>query len=307
MNGIVGIKPSVGLVSRAGIIPISASQDTAGPMTRTVRDGALILEAICGPDTRDPATQTLDVSPDGLLGGLAAALDAAALTGARVGVARGYAGFHPGVDALLEQALGDLRNAGATVIDPVPLPAVEEVRPHEQVVMETEFKAGIASYLATRSTLTRPRNLSDLIDFNRALAAKVMPHFGQERFEAALARGEVGGAEHAAARQASLTVAATDGIDASLAGDQLDIIVAPTSSPAWMIDWINGDHRTGGCSALPAVAGYPHVTVPMGFVEHLPVGLSFIGGGFGDRKVISLAHAYEQCSAHQRPATPDLN
>ena len=299
MNGLVGIKPSIGLVSRAGIIPIAASQDTAGPMTRTVRDGALLLAAIAGRDPRDPSTDKAHT----LATGLAANLDQDSLNGARLGVARGYAGFNDRVDAVLDGAIADLKTAGTEVVDPIDLTRPETIRPFEQVVMETEFKAGINAYLAERSGSTKPRDLDDIIGFNRALAEKVMPHFGQERLEAAQARSGLDDPDYLAARDTSVRLAATEGIDAAMAQHELDAIIAPTTSPAWMIDWINGDHRSGGCSCPAAVAGYPHVTVPMGFVEHLPVGLSFFAGANSDRKVIELAFAYEQCSLRRRPPT----
>ena len=299
-NGIVGIKPSIGLVSRRGIIPIAESQDTAGPMTRSVADAALVLAAIVGADNADPVTEAAGLHwPNE-----AVELDANALKGARIGVARNYAGFHDRVDGLLETALSDLRNAGAEIIDPVDIPPMNDIRPHVSVVMETEFKAGLATYLATRQSNVAIRNVSDLIAFNRDNAAVAMPHFQQERLEASAARGDLNDPDYLESRRASLQYARAEGIDAALQTHHLDAIIAPTHTAAWLIDWIGGDNRRGGCSGPPAAAGYPHITVPMGFVEHLPVGLSFFAGAFQDRDVIRLAYAYEQYTHHFR--APEL-
>lgn len=297
MNGIVGIKPTVGLVSRAGIVPISASQDTAGPMTRTVRDGALMLTALVGADPRDAATAGADTRAIDF----AADLDTATLVGKRIGVARSYTGYHPGADACLEAALDALRDAGATVVDEVALTPPEIIRPFERVVMETEFKAGLQAYLATRPAGQTIATLDELIAFNDAYADTVLAHFGQEILEASAKRSGLDDPEYLEARRQCLRLTREEGIDAALGKHRLDALVAPTTSPAWLIDWIDGDNRKGGCACPPAVAGYPHVTVPMGFVKHLPVGLSFIGRAFADAKVIALAHAFE-CHTRARRA-----
>jgi amidase len=293
MNGVVGIKPSLGLVSRAGIIPIAASQDTAGPMTRSVRDALLLLAAIAGADPRDPTTAA-GVAVADALSGLARDLDGAGLRGVRLGVARSYAGYHDGVDALLEDALSALRGAGAEIVDEVPLTPGDTLREPEQVVMEYEFKHGLEAYLRTRDDTLAVRDLAGVVRFNEDNAQTVMPHFGQERHLAALSRGALTDPDYLTARERSLALAARDGIDAALSLHRLDALVAPTTSPAWLIDWICGDNRKGSAAAPAAVAGYPHVSVPMGCVRHLPVGLSIFAGAMQDATVIRIAHAFER-------------
>jgi amidase len=295
MNGLVGIKPTVGLVSRSGIIPIAASQDTAGPMARSVADAALLLATIAGTDPADPATGAADRQ----VRDYRSALDPAGLEGVRLGVARAYCGFHERADRLLEDAIGELKKAGAMVIDPVELPPADEIRPAERLVMETEFKHGLQAYLEAAGTPLR--DLADLVAFNRAHAATVMPHFGQEILESSLGRG---GLDEPAYREALATcrrLARAEGIDAALARDRLDAIIAPTTTPAWLIDWLCGDNRRGGASCPSAVAGYPHITVPMGRVEHLPVGLSFFAGAFAESMLIRMAFAFEQRTRHRCP------
>jgi amidase len=296
MNGLVGIKPTVGLVSRSGIIPIAASQDTAGPMARSVADAALLLGALAGTDPADPASEAADRQREDYR----LALDPAGLEGVRLGVARAYCGYHERADRLLENAIAELKTAGAMVIDPIELPSSDEIRPAERLVMETEFKSGLQAYLA--ATDAAIRDLGDIVAFNRDHAAAVMPHFGQEIFESALGRG---GLDQPAYRDALATcrrLARAEGIDAALARDRLDAIIAPTATPAWLIDWLCGDNRRGGGASCPsAVAGYPHITVPMGRVEHLPVGLSFFAGAFAESRLIRMAFAFEQRTHHHRP------
>jgi amidase len=295
MNGLVGIKPTVGLVSRSGIVPIAASQDTAGPMARSVADAALLLGAIAGTDSGDPVTD----AADGQVRDYRSALDPAGLEGVRLGVARTCCGYHERADRLLEGALAELTRAGAMVIDPIELPAADEIRPAERLVMETEFKHGLQAYLA--ATDAGLGDLGDVVAFNRAHAATIMPHFGQEILEAALGRG---GLDEPAYRDALATcrrLARAEGIDAALARDRLDAIIAPTTTPAWLIDWLCGDNRRGGASCPSAVAGYPHITVPMGCVDHLPVGLSFFAGAFAESRLIRMAFAFEHRARHHRP------
>ncbi|MGH6920125.1 MAG: amidase [Geminicoccaceae bacterium] len=295
MTGLVGIKPTVGLVSRSGIIPIAASQDTAGPMARTVADAALLLGAIAGTDPGDPAT----AAADGQRQEYRAALDPAGLGGVRLGVARAYCGYHERADRLLEDAIGELEKTGAMVIDPIELPSADEIRPAERLVMETEFKQGLQAYLAAADTGLR--DLGDVIAFNRAHAATVMPHFGQEILEASLERGGLDDPSYLDALATCRRLARTEGIDAALARDGLDAIIAPTTTPAWLIDWLCGDNKRGGASCPAAVAGYPHITVPMGWVDHLPVGLSFFAGAFAESKLIRIGFAFEQRTRHHRP------
>jgi amidase len=295
MNGLVGIKPTVGLVSRAGIVPIAASQDTAGPMARSVADAALLLGAIAGADPRDPATGAADRRREDYR----VALDPAGLEGARLGVARAYCGYHERADRLLEDAIAELQRAGAMVIDPIELPPLDAIRPAERLVMETEFKDGLQAYLA--ATSAEVRDLGDIVAFNRAHAASVMPHFGQEILEASLARGGLDDPVYRDALATARRLARSEGIDAALARDRLDAIIAPTTTPAWLIDWLCGDNRRGGASCPSAVAGYPHITVPMGWVDHLPVGLSFFAGAFAESRLIRMGFAFEQRTRHHRP------
>jgi amidase len=295
MNGLVGIKPTVGLVSRSGIVPIAASQDTAGPMARTVADAALLLSVMAGTDPGDPVTGAADRQR----GDYRAALDPGGLDGVRLGVARAYCGYHERTDGLLEEAIGELKKAGALVIDPIALPSVDEIRPSERLVMETEFKHGLNAYLAAADTGLR--DLGEVIAFNRAHAAKIMPHFGQEIFEASLERGGLDEPAYLEALATARRLARKDGIDAALARDRLDAIIAPTTTPAWLIDWLCGDNKRGGASCPAAVAGYPHITVPMGCVDHLPVGLSFFAGAFAESKLIRISFAFEQRTRHHKP------
>jgi amidase len=299
MNGIVGIKPTVGAVSRSGIIPISHSQDTAGPMARSVRDAALVLAAILGSDPGDAATAQADTRVALSRGDL----DANALRGARLGVARSYCGYHDRLDTCFEAALRALRDCGATIVDPVHLAPMTDIRPHERVVMETEFRAGLNAYLAARSPAPPIRDLEALVIFNAANAQRVMPHFDQDILESCLTRGGLDGAEYRDARSACVTLAAVDGIDAALRDHRLDAILAPTTTPAWLIDWVAGDNRRGSAACAPAVAGYPHVTVPMGQVAGLPVGLSIMGAAWSDWRLMNFAHSFEQHTHHRAPAS----
>jgi amidase len=295
MNGLVGIKPTVGLVSRAGIIPIAASQDTAGPVARSVADAALLLSVIAGTDPGDQSTARADEHRRDYR----AALDPADLDGVRLGVARAYCGYHERADRLLEDAIAELKSAGAMVIDPIELPSVDEIRPAERLVMETEFKDGLCAYLAAADAGLR--DLGDVIAFNRSHAATVMPHFGQEILESAYERGGLDEPVYLDALATCRRLARSEGIDAALARDRLDAIIAPTTTPAWLIDWLCGDNKRGGASCPTAVAGYPHITVPMGCVDHLPVGLSFLAGAFAESRLIRMGFAFEQRTRHRRP------
>ncbi len=290
MNGIVGIKPTVGLVGRTGIIPIAASQDTAGPMARTVADAAAILNAIAGGDPADPATAEAGRRR---AADYTAFLDSGALEGARIGVVRNHAGFHEAVDSVFESALVALGQAGATLIDDVNLVPRDEIRPHELIVMTTEFKAGLNDYLARLGPDTPVRTLGELIAFNDANAKRTMPYFGQELL---LRAEETGGLDDPAYLEALATcrrLTREDGIDAALAANDLQALVAPTTGAPWAIDWVNGDNRLGGSSTPAAVSGYANITVPMGAVSGLPVGLSFFAGPWSEGRLIALAHAFE--------------
>ncbi len=287
INGVVGLKPTVGLVSRSGIIPISISQDTAGPITRTVADAALLLAAMAGPDAADAATAEAPPVPD-----YQAALDANGLSGARIGVARNLAGFHDEVDALFGQAISALRAAGAQIVDPANVRLPAEAEDDERSVMLHEFKDGIERYLAARGGAQR--TLADLIRFNLDHAGDELGWFGQELFMQAQARGPLTGAGYRrAARHARR--AGREAIDRPLHKHRLDAIIAPTVGAAWNTDLVNGNHFVGGGAATAAaMAGYPHLTVPMGYLHGLPVGLSFIGTAWSEATLLKLGYAFEQ-------------
>ena len=295
-NGIVGIKPTVGLVSRAGIVPISETQDTAGPMARSVRDAALLLGAIAGPDPRDPAT-----APGETLGldDYTPFLDADGLRGARIGVQRSVFGFHEAVDRLMEEAIAVLRDRGAVIVDPIDLAANGALRRAETEVLFYEFKAGLNAYL---QNLRNPpiRSLADLIAFNERHADEELAYFGQERLIAAQSRGSLSSMEYRRAHATARRLSRAAGIDRVMDGGSLDAILAPTGGPAWVTDLVNGDHFGGSSSQLAAAAGYPNVTVPAGFVHGLPVGVSFFGRAWSEPTLIRIAYAFEQATRHRR-------
>ena len=296
-NGLVGIKPTLGLVSRSGIIPISASQDTAGPMARSVADAAALLTVLAGYDPDDPATLPLRDRPPA---DYTQFLNVNSLKGVRIGVMRHYAGFHEKVDAAFDQALETLRARGAVLIDHADIPTAEKLEADEQIVLQYEFKDGINRYLATRQG-TGPRTLTELIIYDNEHAAAEMPYFGQEIFIQSNARGPLTDPAYLEARDRAKRLAGPEGIDAALAKDHLDALIAPTLGPAWTTDLVNGDHFLGGnVSTAPAVAGYPHVTVPMGAVSGLPVGLSFVGTAWSEGRLISYAYAFEQATQARR-------
>jgi amidase len=298
LNGLVGIKPTVGLVSRSGIIPISASQDTAGPMARSVADAATLLTVIAGYDPDDAATAPLKNAPPP---DYRKFLDAGALKGKRIGVVRKLAGFDDEVDVLFDQALKVLKAQGAIVVDPVELPNADKLAADELTVLLYEFKDGLNRNLAAR-TAGSPRSLAEVIAWNKAHAAREMPWFPQDLLVDAQAKGPLTDKAYIEARDRVRRLAGKEGIDAALAHDHLDALVAPTAGPAFITDLINGDHILGGnITQPPAVAGYPHVTVPMGEVHGLPVGLSIVGTAFSEPRLIGLAYAYEQASHARRP------
>ena len=295
--GIVGIKPTVGLVSRSGIIPISHTQDTAGPMARTVADAAALLGVLAGADPRDLATARA--------AGRAHAdytqfLDAAALRGARLGVARNYGDYNTHVDRLLDEAVAAMKSLGATVVD-APLASKGKYEDAEFEVLLYEFKAGLNAYLATLPPSVAHRTLADLIEFNEQHAEREMPWFGQEIFVMAQKKGPLTAPAYRAALAKCREQSRARGIDLAMRTHRLDALVAPTGNPAWPTDLVNGDHFTGGVSTPAAVAGYPHVTVPMGYVAGLPVGVSFFGGAWSEPRLLALAYAYEQATKHRKP------
>ena len=301
LTGIVGLKPTLGLVSRARVVPIAHSQDTAGPMARSVRDAALLLGAIAGSDPLDPATRDADAHRADYL----AALDPSALHGARLGVMRFSAGFHPETDAVFEHALDTLRAAGAVLVEIDALPGTPppdsvEIAPQQRIadaeglVLTTELKADLNAYLADAAPAVTARSLAAVIAFNDAHAVQELSLFGQELFTKAQAGPGLDDPAYQAALATARRLAGPEGIDRMLAEGRLDALVAPTMGPAWLVDTINGDHAMGSTSTLPAVAGVPHLTVPMGAVAGLPVGLSIIGPAWSDAKVLALGYAYEQ-------------
>jgi amidase len=290
VNGLVGLKPTVGLVSRTHVVPISHSQDTPGPMGHSVTDVALLLSAMAGSDPLDPATKDADQHKSDYV----AALDAHALAGKRIGVMRFEAGFHPETDAVFAQALDVLRKSGAIVVEIEKWPGLDAIGDAETFVLLTELKADMATYLASTPKSIPTRTLADLIAFNKAHADRELALFGQELFEKGEATQGLDDPAYKAARANSLRLAGVDGIDKMLADNKLDALVAPTAGPAWVVDTVNGDHSSGGASSLPAVAGYPHLTVPMGLVYGLPVGFSFIGPAWSEARLLGLGYAFEQ-------------
>ncbi len=294
VNGIVGLKPTLGLVSRHNIVPLSHSQDTAGPMAASVRDVALILGVIAGSDKQDPATVDADRHATDYLAGL----KPDALAGKRIGVLRFLAGFNPETDTVFDHALDVLRHAGATLVEIGTMPggpgAMDAIGEAEQLVLLTDLKADLASYMATTPKAVTSRTLADLIAFNRAHADRELGLFGQELFEHAESTKGLADPAYLAARAKSLRMAGVQGIDRMLADAKADALVAPTAGPAWVVDVINGDHSSGQASTLPAVAGYPHLSVPMGLVAGLPVGLSIIGPAWSDARVLAYGYAFEQ-------------
>ena len=298
VNGLVGIKPTVGLVSRSGVIPIAASQDTPGPMTRTVADAAVVLRVIAGYDPDDPATAPLRDNPPP---DYTTFLKADALKGVRIGVLRKYAGYHEGVDAVFERALQVLRERGATLVD-TDIPEDEEISNSRGIVLLAEFKDGINRYLATREG-GGPRTLQDLIAFNDAHADQEMPYFLQELFLDAEATQGLKDPKYLAVHERVKQLAA-ESIDWDLAKDHLDVLIAPTVGPAWTTDVINGHRGRGGdISSPPAIAGYPHITVPMGDLDGLPLGLSFVSTAWSEGRLIGYAYAFEQATRARRPPT----
>ena len=301
INGVVGIKPTVGLWSRSGIIPISHSQDTAGPMCRTVRDAAILLGALTGIDSRDVATSA---SQGNSYTDYTQFLSASGLRGARIGLARNFTGFIPRVMALFDEAVAAMRAEGAIVVDPANLDVSGLGDGLPQVLMQYEFKANLNDYLARLGPGARVKSLADVIAFNEQNADREMPHFGQERMIASQERGLLTDAEYLSAKRTLQQASREDGIDRLIRDQGLDAIVAPTVGPGWPTDYVNGDPAGGGWSGSPAaIAGYPDITVPMGFVSGLPVGISFFGGAWSEPTLIRIAYAYERATRHRMPPT----
>jgi amidase len=298
VNGVVGMKPTVGLVSRTHVVPISHSLDTPGPMTRTVADAAALLTAMAGTDPVDPATAEADARKRDYT----AALDVNALRGKRIGVMRFTAGQHPEVDALFDRAVADLRAAGAEPVEIAVAPTLQQVGASIQLILSTELKADMAKYLASTPAAVKPRTLADLIAFNRAEAAREMPLFDQDRFEAA---EKTAGLDDPAYRETLATarrLAGPEGLDKMLSDNRVVALVGISGGPAWPSDAAGASRGVvGGSSLLPAVAGYPHLTVPMGDVRGLPVGLSFVGPAWSEAELFALGYAYEQATRRRKP------
>lgn len=299
VSALVGIKPTIGLVSRSGIIPISRTQDTAGPMTRTVADAAIVLGAMTGADPRDktttagarraPADYTKSLKADGL-------------KGARIGVARKrYFGYSPATDRLIDAAIADLKSQGAVIVDPADIPTAGQLDDCELEILLYEFKDGLNAYLGALGPGAHVHSLEELIAFNEREKNREMPFFGQEILVQAEKKGPLTTPAYRRALTTCRARSRTAGIDAVMAKYRLDAIVAPTGSPAWTIDLVNGDHFLGASSTPAAVAGYPTITVPAGFAYGLPVGLSFVGRAWSEAKLIELAYAYEQATKHRKP------
>jgi amidase len=298
-HSLVGLKPTVGLVSRAGIIPISASQDTAGPMARTVADAAALLTALAGPDPRDPASTVQDrpAATD-----YTRFLDPSGLKGVRIGVARKtYMGYHPQTDALVEDAIRQLRALGATIVDPADIATANKWGDAEFEVLLYEFKAGINAYLASLGPNAPMKRLGELIAFNDQHRDTEMPFFGQEIFEMAEKKGPLTEPAYRKALASCRELSRAKGIDATLHEHRLDAIVAPSGGPTWLIDHVNGDHELGSSYGPAAVAGYAGITVPAGYVDGIPIGLSFFAGRWSEPTLLRLAYAYEQATRRRRP------
>jgi amidase len=295
-NGIVGIKPTLGLLSRAGIIPIAHSQDTAGAMARTVHDAAILLTALAGADPRDVATAE---SAGKVPGDYTKFLDPDGLRGARLGVARKYFGFSDAVDALMENVIGEMKRQGAIIMDPADLESFGKFDDTENTVLMYELKADLNAYLANRPGV--PTSLKELIEFNEHNRNKEMPYFGQDLFIKAEAKGPLTSKEYLDVLEANHRLTRKEGIDAVMDKFQLDAMIAPTAGPAWITDLANGDHSTGGSSNAAAVAGYPDITVPAGFVFGLPVGISFFGRAWSEPTLFKIAYGFEQATNARKP------
>jgi amidase len=301
-NSLVGIKPTLGLISRAGIIPIAHSQDTAGPMCRTVRDAAILLDALAGVDERDVATRdSFAILAKSTFKGFANYLDANGLKGARIGVQRKSFGFNDAVDKVMNQCIDTMKRLGATVVDPADIPTQGKFDDTELEVLLYEFKADLNKYLASLGPNAPVKSLKEIIDFNEKNRDRELPYFGQDIMVKAQAKGPLSEKKYRDALAKNHLMSRTQGIDAVMIKNKLDAIIAPTGGPPWPTDLANGDHFTGGYSTASAVAGYPHVTVPAGYVFGMPVGISFFGRAWSEPTLIKFAFAFEQATKARRP------
>jgi amidase len=297
-NGIVGIKPTVGLVSRSGIIPISHTQDGAGPMARTVTDAAILLGALTGVDPDDsPTAESRGKSHTDYT----RFLDAKGLQGAKIGVVRKYFGFNDAVDALMNSTIDVIKRAGATVIDPADIPTIGKFDDSEATVFMYELKADLNAYLSRLGASAPVHTLKEIIEFNEKNREKEMPYFGQDLFLKAEAKGPLTEKQYVAALAKNHQLSRKEGIDAVMDKFQLDALIAPTGTPAWHTDLVTGDRFTGGSSTAAAVAGYPNINVPAGEIFGLPVGISFFGRAWSEPVLIKFAYAFEQATKFRRP------
>ncbi len=297
-NSLVGIKPTLGLVSRTGIIPIAHSQDTAGPMARTVADAAVLLGALSGIDPRDSATRS---SQGKSHSDYTRFLDKDGLRGARIGVARAYFNFNDQVDKRMEELIGEIKKLGAVVIDPANIPTKGKFDDSEFEVLLYEFKADLNAYLAGLGPKAPVHTLKEVIEFNEKNRDKEMPYFGQDIFIKAEGKGPLTDKKYLQALRKNNLLSRSQGIDFVMRRHRLDALIAPTGGPAWPTDWINGDHFSGGYSSASAVAGYPHITVPAGYIFGLPFGISFFGAAYSEPKLIKYAYSFEQATKVRRP------
>jgi amidase len=297
-NGLAGIKPTVGLVSRAGIIPISHSQDTAGPMCRTLRDAAILLGALTGVDPEDSYTSDSQgkSSTD-----YTKFLDANGLKGARIGVARKYFGFSEAVDGVMAEAIDVMKKQGATIVDPADIETFGKFDDSEFLVFLYELKAGIGKYLAKLGPAAPMKNLADLIAFNNQNAAREMPYFGQDTFLKSQEKGPLTEREYVDALEKNHRLTRVEGIDALMDKLKLDALIAPTGGPAWLTDLVAGDHFAGGSSNAAAVAGYPNINITAGYIFGLPVGISFFGRAWSEPTLLKLAYGFEQATQARKP------
>jgi amidase len=296
-NGLVGIKPTVGLISRAGIIPISHNQDTAGPMCRTVTDAAILLGVLTGIDPRDPATSA---GKGKVFTNYTGYLDPNGMKGARLGIVRKSFGFNDAVDKLMNDLIAEMTKLGAVIVDPADIPTAGKFDDSELEVLLYEFKAGLNAYLGALGAKAPVRTLKEIIDFNDKHRDKEMPYFGQDLFTKAEAKGPLTEKAYLDALKHNHELTRDQGIDFVLRQHKLDALIAPTGGPAWPTDWLNGDHFTGGYSSASAVAGYPHITVPAGYVHGLPCGISFFASAYSEPTLIKLAYAFEQATKVRR-------
>ncbi len=297
-NSVVGIKPTLGLVSRSGIIPISHSQDTAGPMARTVADAAILLGALTGVDSRDPATRQ---SRERAHTDYAQFLDPNGLLGARIGVARNFFGFNEQVDQIMETCIDDMVRLGVVIVDPADVANADQLWDNEFEVLLYEFKADLNRYLADLGPDAPVHSLEEVIRFNERNRDRVMPYFGQDLLLKANEKGPLTDEAYIKALQENRRLSREEGIDATLRENELDAIIAPAGGPAWLTDLVNGDHHAGGSSSTAAVAGYPNITLPAGYVHGLPVGISFFSSAYQEPTLFRLAFAFEQATQVRQP------